>query len=80
MTTVWLGVEQEATGTRRKVVGKEGSLEEAFKLRTDGLLKAKQESCRGQDERECEPLVEPKAVLCVCVCTHAVGHTVHNER
>ena len=81
MTRVWLGVEQEATGTPRKVVGKERSLEEvAFKLRTDGLLKAKQESCRGQDERECEPLVEPKAVLSVCVGTHVVGDGVHNER
>ena len=59
------------------------SLEEvAFKLRTEGLIKPKQESCRGQDGREFEPLVEPKAFLsvCVCVCTHAVGDGVHNER
>ena len=44
MTRVWLGAEQEATGTLRKLVGKEGSLEEeAFKLRTEGLIRAKQE-------------------------------------
>ena len=42
----------------------------AFKLRTEELIKAQQESCRGQDGRECEPLVEPKAVLSVCVCVH----------
>ena len=52
----------------------------AFKLRTEELIKAQQESCRGQDGRDCEPLVEPKAVLSVCVCTHAVGDGVHNER